>query len=142
MMSEETQDARDALAVVDAVGERARLAAHRAVAAYMLGIGAAMAAAVLLSGLVGRWGDGRPSWERSLADAALWVALAAAVATLANAGQVRTVLARGKAITTAVVGGIVVGASLAVGGDHLAALPIGAAVVFGVWLLGAAWVRR
>ncbi len=141
-MSEETQDARDALASVDAVGERARRAAHRAVATYMLGIGAAMAAAVLVSGLIGRWGDGWASWERSLANAALWAALAGAIAALANAGQVRTVLARGKAITTALVGGIVVGASLAIGGDHAAALPIGAALVFGIWALGAAWVRR
>jgi len=134
--------AHEALARASEVGGSAARAARRTVRLYLYATGAAMALAGLASGLVGHWVDPAATWSRAALTALLWGGLFGAVSVLVNSQPVRALPARRLTVTLGLVSAVILGVTMGVGWEYPAAYVVGAAVVFGVWALGAAWVGR
>ena len=145
-MIEESQTdihaAQQALAQARHVGVPAARPARRAVRRHLLVIGVVTSVAVLASGLISRWGDAQAVWPRALAMGVLWGTVVGAAAALLKARSVRAVPTRPQAIVLIVASALVVGATMGIGPDYVAAYPIGAAATMGVWALGATWLGR
>jgi hypothetical protein len=136
----DVQAAQEALALARAAGAPAAAASRRAVRRHLLLMGAAMAAAILVSGLISHAVDTR--LVRALMTGAAWGTLITGVYALLNAGPVRALAARRRTIAVGLVGAVVLGLTMGFGADYAIAYPVGAGATFAVWALGAVWVGR
>src|SRR5690242_6878850 len=131
------REAQEALALAHRMGRPAARAARRWVRRYLFVMGVATGCAVIGSGLLTDRGS---VWLRAVVTGLLWAVLFGAALALLGAQQVRAMPARRQVLVIVVVSAVVVGATMGIGPDIPAAYPIGAALTFLVWALGALWV--
>jgi hypothetical protein len=138
-MSDDVRRAREALARADRVRVPAARAARRAVRTQFLAMGAAMALAILGTGLLSRWGDEGLVWPRALVVGVLWAGIFGGAFTLVGAQAVHAAPARFRAIVVTLTSAALTGLTLGAGAEFWAGYPLGAFAVMVVWVLGAAW---
>jgi hypothetical protein len=136
----ETNEARRALAAGAAAENAGRTGARRYLRRYLLGLGAAFAAWLLVLALLGTWFGGS-SLRAALIAVSLGLLVALALVP-ARAEPVRARLAPRARVVVILGGSVLFGVLAGLADDFPAITAAGALVVFGYWAACAWWFSR